>query len=120
MTPALPLAQEINAQVNADMRYKADIALYGIDEFWTVAEHEGDCEDYALTKRQMLTERGYGDACRLATCWVENGTYHAVLIVTTDDGDYVLDNRHPFPMMRQDLPYKWHKIQEGSAWHVIF
>jgi predicted transglutaminase-like cysteine proteinase len=119
MKPTLSLVEGINTRVNADVRYRADAALYDIDEFWTVAEHEGDCEDYALAKRKLLTEQGYGDACRLATCWVETGEYHAVLVVTTDKGDYVLDNRHPYPMMRQDLPYKWHKIQEGSTWHVI-
>jgi predicted transglutaminase-like cysteine proteinase len=119
MTPTRALTDTINAQINESTRYKADAALYGIDEFWTVAEHEGDCEDYALAKRQQFIAQGYGGAVRLATCWTERDEYHAVLIVTTDEGDYVLDNRHPYPMRRQDLNYRWHKIQEGQGWHVI-
>jgi predicted transglutaminase-like cysteine proteinase len=119
MKPTIALADAINAQVNDDTRYRADASLYGKPEFWEVADGEGDCEDYALAKRKLLTEQGYGGACRLATCWTESDEYHAVLIVTTDQGDYVLDNRYQFPMMRQDLDYRWHKIQEGKAWHVI-
>lgn len=45
--------------------------------------------------------------------------YHVVLIVTTDKGDYVLDNRYPFPMERRALNYKWDKIQQGDKWYKI-
>ena len=120
MKPTPALVESVNHAVNEDVRYTTDAALYQINEFWEVADHAGDCEDYALKKRQVLMEHGVDpEFLRLATCWVEDGTYHAVLIVTTTNGDYVLDNRYQFPMMRQDLPYKWHKIQVGRAWHVI-
>ena len=120
MKPAYSTVEKINHAVNEDVRYASDVDLYQIDEFWEIADAAGDCEDYALKKRQLLLEHGVDPQyLRLATCWTESGEYHAVLIVSTDKGDYVLDNRYQFPMMRQDLPYKWHKIQVGKSWHVI-
>ena len=120
MKPTAKLIEQVNRTVNSDVRYTADAHLYQIAEFWEVAEHAGDCEDYALKKRQVLLEQGVDPQyLRLATCWVEDGSYHAVLIATTEQGDYVLDNRAHFPVMRQELPYRWHLIQEGHAWHVI-
>ena len=53
----------------------------------------GDCEDYALAKRDALIAAGIGSAnALLATGVLPSGEYHAVLIVTTKRGDFVLDN----------------------------
>jgi len=80
----------------------------------------GDCEDFALTKRLKLIAMGYApDSLHLALCWTETREFHAVLIADTDDGQYVLDNRYPFPMAKQDLAYDWHSIQEGDTWHAL-
>ena len=117
---SLAIASTINAHVNASTSYCSDATLYGRPEFWEVAAGQGDCEDYALAKRAALLKAGADlDDLRLATCWTENDEYHAVLIVTTDDGEFVLDNRYPDPMPRQLLPYRWDKIQKGSQWFSV-
>lgn len=115
----LDTARAANALINNATQYRCDADLYGRVDFWDAATSQGDCEDFALAKRAKLIEGGADPASlRLATCWTEAGDYHAVLIVTTDEGDYVLDNRYPFPMPKQDLAYRWDKIQEGTKWHA--
>ena len=107
----------MNSTINESTSYRSDAAQYAKPDYWEAASGTGDCEDYALAKRNRLIAAGCDPlAIHLATCWVETGEYHAVLIVNTSTGDYVLDNRYPFPMMRQDLEYKWDKMQEGQSW----
>lgn len=114
------IAYQVNKEINESVKYKRDIDLYQKPEHWTPAILEGDCEDYALAKRKKLLELGYPlKYIRLATCWTNFGEYHAVLIVTTDQGDFVLDNNHREPKTRQELMYKWDKIQQGSKWYKI-
>ena len=117
--PSFSLAKQINSEVNQSTKYRTDRDLYGKPDFWTIADGEGDCEDFALAKRKRFIEQGFGDYVRLATAWVQQEGYHAVLIVTTSSGDYVLDNMHPLPMRRQELNYVWSRIQQGRSWHVI-
>ena len=99
--------REVNRTINRDVRYRADLDLYGRLEHWTAADTEGDCEDYALTKRQRLLALGWPlAALRLTVCRCE-GQGHAVLTVDTDRGVYVLDNRYPDVMPWKALPYVW-------------
>ena len=114
------IAEQANKTINESVEYKTDLRLYGKLEHWTPAVTQGDCEDYALAKRKKFLEFGIDPKyLRLATAKTETGKYHAVLIVTTDKGDYVLDNRYPFPMERRALNYKWDKIQQGDKWYKI-
>ena len=108
--------RDLNFEVNSDVQYRSDPELYDKPDFWEIAEEEGDCEDYALAKRKRLRDAGWPkDSALLATCWVEGddgpgtGGYHAVLVIVSSEGDYVLDNRHNLPMAWPDLPYRWHK-----------
>lgn len=111
---------EINNKVNQTITYRADTQQYGKAEFWEIPLKYGDCEDIALKKRQILLEQKVNpDTIKLATCWTETGGYHAVLIVTIADGDYVLDNRRQLPAIKQDLPYKWDKIQIKNKWYKL-
>ena len=52
---------------------------------WTIAPHEGDCNDYAVTKRHQLLEKGLpSSALRLSvTKTVTLGVGHLVLVVST-------------------------------------
>lgn len=112
-------ARAVNQQINSSTSYRCDVDMYARPDFWEAAAGQGDCEDFALAKRAKLIAQGADPKhLRLATCWTEAGDYHAVLIVTTTEGDYVLDNRHQFPMPKQDLAYRWDKIQEGATWHA--
>lgn len=112
------LAKAVNMRINEQVQYTSDLAQYDSIEHWVEAVELGDCEDYALAKRAIFRQQGLGEHCHLATCWV-GGVYHAVLIVDTEDGQYVLDNNHTFPMMKQDLNYKWHKIELSGQWHSL-
>ena len=48
---------EINRHVNRIIQPATDQDLYGVDEHWTIPRDRGDCEDYALLKRQILIPR---------------------------------------------------------------
>ena len=116
------LAERINREVNASVTYKSDLEQFGVPEFWQEAGKFGDCEDYALLKRQVLLKSGFDRKdLHLACCWVETGDYHCVLIVDTDKGFFVLDNRYPFPTPPKQLPYKWDKALDevDGKWYEL-
>ena len=113
-------AKSINSAIN-ELPYKSDPERYNSPEFWTEIDVKGgDCEDFALAKRAALLEAGAERSdIHLATCFDETGCFHAVLIVDTDEGSYVLDNRFPYPMPKQSLNYKWNSIQKGNTWFAL-
>jgi predicted transglutaminase-like cysteine proteinase len=115
------IAERINSQVNASVTYKTDVEQYSTPEFWKEAGKFGDCEDYALLKRAYLLEQGWSaDKLNLCCCWCETGEYHCVLLVDTDKGFYVLDNRYTWPMTPKSLPYKWDKaLREDGKWYEV-
>lgn len=79
-----------NRAVNGTIVAKNDV---GIDQ-WAINPSQGDCEDYALTKRAELVAAGMPiSALRIATALTSSGEGHAVLVVRTNRGDMVLDNR---------------------------
>lgn len=114
---------EVQEAVNADVRYRCDLSLYGKLDHWArPVGGQGDCEDYALEKLARLEARGWPRATlRLATCWTELGEYHAVLTVDTDHGTYVLDNRYPRPVPWDEVPYRWDRREDPTTgqWHLI-
>ena len=118
---------QVNRVINRNVKYKTDQDLYKRADFWTIANGVGDCEDFALAKRKELLALGYPKKClKLATCFVEGprgpgtGEYHAVLMIETDKGSYVLDNRMVKVLHFKDLPYKWHQIESvGGFWQLV-
>lgn len=81
--------ETVNRAVNRAIRPKSD----GGADVWTVGAKSGDCEDYVLAKRQALIARGFPpSALRVAYVKTAAGEGHALLVVRTNDGDYVLDN----------------------------
>jgi len=113
---------DMNDSVNHKIKYMSDEEQYGKQEHWTYPnDGKGDCEDYALLKRRRLELAGFdSEDLRMATCWTENGGYHAVLVVITDCGDLVLDNRYDEILSWEQLPYKWDKMQdEHREWRKI-
>ncbi len=80
---------KINKDVNLAITPQNDI---GLDK-WSINVSVGDCEDYVLTKRSLLIKSGIAaGALRIATATTKEGVGHAVLIVRTTKGDFVLDN----------------------------
>lgn len=78
--------QNVQTAVNGSIRPRAEAR-----EEWTVNPRSGDCEDYALTKRERLRKLGVPlGALRIAVA-TYRGEGHAVLVVKTDSGDFILD-----------------------------
>src|SRR6266446_7936382 len=86
----------INKWVNQTIKPLTDLEHWGVVERWSYPDDGyGDCEDYALLKRRMLIEAGSPrEALLLTLVRGADGEGHAVLTVTTDKGDYVLDNQN--------------------------
>lgn len=101
----------VNRDVNAAITYQADAGH--IDEEnaeilyervgrgdvpdgdrWAISPEFGDCDDYTVTKRQKLIDAGAPrGALRIAYVLPVEAEPHLFLIVATDEGDFVLDNR---------------------------
>ena len=107
--------------VNDTMRPITDQQHYGVAEYWNIpTDGLGDCEDYAVTKRQHLIAAGLpAAALRIAIVQLADGERHAVLTVTTDHGDFVLDNLTRRIRSWDDTDYHWIERQDprdGYAW----
>lgn len=110
-----------NYSVNRGFTFVHDMEQYGVSDKWVAspATWAGDCEDYALTKRDILIARGYpADALEVAHVIVLTGQgvmAHAVLVAPTINSkgervDIVLDNRYDELMTRaalEALNYVW-------------
>ena len=81
-------------------------------EKWLIGPSRGDCNDYAVTKRSELLERGWPTRVLLlsevVTPW---GEHHLVLVVRTSAGDLVLDNLTSQIRPWAQAPYSWVRIQ---------
>ena len=88
------LVRMVNAFVNGAIAPVTDDTLYGTPEYWTIPTDAGDCEDVVLLKKKILLSKGLpADALRITVVLDEHGDGHAVLTLTTNSGDYILDNR---------------------------
>jgi predicted transglutaminase-like cysteine proteinase len=114
-TPAaIPLDQTrkdeleaVNNQVNRQIRPRND----GGFDTWTLNPKTGDCEDFAITKRHLLIEKGWPTSVlRLAMGYTSGGEGHLVLIVRATSGDFVLNN-----LTNEILPYQ----NAGLSWQMI-
>ncbi|KQT80939.1 hypothetical protein ASG54_05645 [Aureimonas sp. Leaf460] len=97
------LVSSVNRQVNRRIR-----PVNERGDTWSANVASGDCEDFALTKRQALLEAGLpSSALRIAVATTSTGEGHAVLVVKTEAGDFVLDNRigRVLPWHQTDLRF---------------
>ncbi len=107
---------DVNDIVNQTVVARNDRDLFGVIDYWTIAGHFGDCEDYALTKQLMLRERGWPIGALLITVVRdENGEGHAILTARTSRGDFVLDNRQPRIVAWNQTPYQFIKRQSVAS-----
>lgn len=109
--------EKVNIAVNNAVRPLDDSEHYGITEFWTVpVDGEGDCEDYVLAKRKMLTLLGLAaPALRITVAFNKRMERHAVLTVVTDRGDYVLDNLQDQILPPDQVGYVWVERQDSAS-----
>jgi len=106
----------INKWVNENVKPMTDMDHWGVVEKWSYPDDGyGDCEDYALLKRRMLTEAGWPREALLMTVVRErNGDGHAVLTVKTDKGEFILDNQEEKILLWSETSYRYVKRQSQS------
>lgn len=96
--PQMEQLQAINQYANRK-DYVLDIDNYGLPDYWAVVKeflgHNGDCEDYAITKLFSLKWLGYPvEQMRLVVLQDTNLRIpHAVLAVYLGNHIYILDNQ---------------------------
>lgn len=112
---------KVNRKINHDLVRRSDQESYGQEDFWATPLSDGkaaygDCEDYVLEKRRALIAGGVPanalSAAIVTTSW---GETHAVLLVDTDRGEYVLDNLSSFVAPWSKVGYSWRERQFGDA-----
>jgi predicted transglutaminase-like cysteine proteinase len=106
----------INTWVNETIKPLTDIEHWGVVDHWSYPDDGyGDCEDYVLLKRRMLIQSGWPRAALLVTeVRNENDEGHAVLTVTTDKGDYILDNQNKNILLWSETRYQFAKRQSEA------
>ena len=109
------LIYQVNAFVNGKIAPVSDEDLYGKPEYWTFPTDAGDCEDYLLLKKRYLESMGFPATALLITVVLdEKQQGHAVLTVTTDKGDFVLDNRRNDVLRWNATAYTFLKRQSAE------
>jgi predicted transglutaminase-like cysteine proteinase len=106
------LIGEVNSFINTSIVPESDQELYAVPERWEIPTNAGDCEDYVLLKQRYLEGLGFPIETLLITVVLdETGQGHAVLMVRTDRGDLVLDNRRNAVLLWSDTRYEFLKRQ---------
>lgn len=129
---AMGLAQRINRAVNAEVREISDFGQYGRADVWDLPTRRGgDCEDFALEKKRRLIEAGVpARSLLIATVLDRHRKGHAVLVLRTRSGDFILDNltsrivpwhRTGYSFLRMQnprAPWTWDAIGAGGIFGV--
>ena len=107
----------VNRQVNATIKPMTDHEHWGVADHWDFAEDGyGDCEDYQLVKRQRLVAAGFPRrALRLTAVIDEDGAPHAVMMVRTDRGDFILDNKRNAVLPWRETGYVYLQREGGTG-----
>lgn len=118
------LLRRVNTAVNQTIWPEDDTSHYGRPEYWTIpSDGYGDCEDYALTKRRDLILAGFPRrALRIAIAETPLNGRHAVLIVMTESGAFILDNLLDAIVEIHQSAYRWIEQQDASnprAWITL-
>ncbi|HEY8567253.1 MAG TPA: transglutaminase-like cysteine peptidase [Beijerinckiaceae bacterium] len=110
----------VNKRVNARIKPITDQLHWGIVDRWDFPDDgAGDCEDFQLLKRKVLVERGLPRrALRITVVIDDQGEGHAVLMVRTDRGDYILDNKTNavLPWAQTGYVFVKREGQDSLAW----
>jgi predicted transglutaminase-like cysteine proteinase len=93
------MLDHVNRTVNSAMTYRSDRAIWGVGDRWATPvemarKGAGDCEDFAIAKYWLLRSLGVADD-KLQMVVLQDTRrqlFHAVLVVHTVSGAYVLDN----------------------------
>lgn len=107
----------VNTQVNAAVRPVTDEEHWGVPDVWGYpTDGQGDCEDYQLLKRKLLADQGLPRrAMRMTVVIDERGDGHAVLMIRTDRGDFILDNKQQNVLPWHQTGYIYIKREGGDG-----
>ncbi len=110
----------VNQRVNSGIKAVTDADHFGVVDTWGFPDDgQGDCEDFQLLKRRLLVESGLPRrAMRMTVVIDELGEGHAVLMVRTSRGDFVLDNKisSVLPWHRTGYVYIKRESQDTVGW----
>lgn len=115
----------INAKVNQLIQYESDYSAYRVADHWagpgeTLARGRGDCEDYAILKMAALRAAGVPVKSMSMVVLLDRrrNLFHAILLVSTDKGRFVLDNlRNTVAMDTEFADYQpLFSMSEDRAW----
>jgi len=113
----------VNEHVNATILSVTDKDHWGVVDRWDYPDDGmGDCEDIQLLKRKHLVEAGLPHrALRMTVVVDEQGQGHAVLMVLTDRGDFILDNKRDAVLPWRSTGYTFVKRESanGPAWVAL-
>ena len=105
---------KINRDVNRAIRPQENLSGVMAEE-WLVSPRQGDCNDYAVTKRHELLARGWPSrSLLLAEVVVPSGEHHLVLVVRTKEQDLVLDNLNWNVRPVSQIRYQWVRMQQAN------
>jgi predicted transglutaminase-like cysteine proteinase len=114
----LELLKRVNHRVNMSIVSKSKAYGNRLQDTWSIAPGQGDCNDYAVTKRHELLKSGLpSSALRLSVTKTPAGIGHLVLVVVTTKGNLVMDNLADAIRPWQTTDYHWLKIQSARNPH---
>jgi predicted transglutaminase-like cysteine proteinase len=113
----MAMVRKINDRINRKIARRAD--ANGSD-VWSMPlldkTRAGDCEDYVLEKHAALVQAGVApSALSIAVVRTGWGESHAVLLIATDKGEFVLDNLSPWVVSWDKTTYRWISRQKAGA-----
>ena len=110
----------VNRRVNTTVKPLTDNDHWGVPDSWDFpTDGAGDCEDYQLQKRKLLVEAGLPRrAIRMTVVIDEKREGHAVMMVRTNRGDFILDNKTNAVLPWHETGYVYVKRegQDGPGW----
>jgi len=115
----------VNDAVNSHIAYQADYISHNAVDYWstpaeTIARGAGDCEDFANMKLRMLNELGVParSMSLVVVKDVRRNLFHAVLAITTNKGNFILDNVDNRILTDRDLPQylPLYSFSEDRSW----
>lgn len=115
----------VNRHFNRGVREVSDQRQHRREDVWSIAVKggAGDCEDFALAKRQELIARGWpSSTLLLAVVRTRRGEGHAVLIARTTAGDLVLDNWRRGIRRVEETGYRFYGTQsqdDPARWVAV-
>lgn len=121
----LGLLERVDRQVNHGIEQITDRVHWGVEDRWDLpTDGKGDCEDLAILKRKLLMDAGLPrSALPLLIGWTPDDEGHTVLLVRTDRGDLVLDDRNDDILSWCETPYRFVERQSNtseSEWVSVF